>query len=214
MADQKSWSEKLVTRVHETVLLHTYLTRPELVDEKDKDWPRGLTLKRLVTIYGYIYEHDRNPVWAWRAYRLARMLGEPIPNWVLDYLDQTANGICNLSIPRKKEDPPKRKATPNDVVRALGLKKGERGHLMTTPAADISWIVMALGVAIEIDRGSDETYAIDEVAKAYGDDLNPQGVPKHFSTVRRAWKKYSAIFPTDDAVSQSARSSETGTGCD
>lgn len=45
-----------------------------------------------------IYERDgKNPYWAWRTYLTARALGEPIPEWVLEYLDRAADGIWKAS---------------------------------------------------------------------------------------------------------------------
>lgn len=66
-----------------------------------------------------MYESDgQNPIHAWLAYRVARYLRVPIPDWVLEFLDGAAKAISSPGINRK------------EAAKAVGLSargKGGRG---------------------------------------------------------------------------------------
>ncbi len=46
---------------------------------------------------GVEYEKNRNPLYAWTAYRGAREIGSPVPDWALECLEEAAEEICILT---------------------------------------------------------------------------------------------------------------------
>ena len=81
-----------------------------------EDWAAGIAKVRLLQI---IYQKQKNPYAPWLAYKLSREQGKDVPEWVLSYLDNSANRINNLDSSKNEK---------NDLFKALKFKKpkGER----------------------------------------------------------------------------------------
>ncbi|GMR20195.1 MAG: hypothetical protein BMS9Abin36_0790 [Gammaproteobacteria bacterium] len=47
------------------------------------------------------YANDSNPLYAWRAYKDCRKRNQPIPEWVLKYLDSSADELLSIKKPEK-----------------------------------------------------------------------------------------------------------------
>jgi len=66
------------------------------------------------------YHRERNPLYAWEAYFLARKYKLGIPEWVLEYLDRTAFRLF--------EKPPKKDAS-RYIAKALNLHTRGKGNI-------------------------------------------------------------------------------------
>jgi hypothetical protein len=118
---------------------------------------------------------------AWEAVLLSRVLGEPVPAWLGDYLAVVAMGIHNLSVRSTQGQPVK----PVDLGRALGSVQKGAGTGFPSDK-DWKWAVYAVQARDEIRAGSDERYAFDHVA-------DREGIS--WQTVRTAWKRLQAEHP-------------------
>jgi hypothetical protein len=128
-----------------------------------------------------IYGVDPNPLYAWLTYRGYRAMGDGPPAWVLAYFDRVAMNLLALTEAAKRDEEIKHGA----VTVALELKapgKTGRGTAFTNfPKGPLfEWGFIAAEVGELVRQGSQETYAIDAVAKS-------RGVSR--SKVRLAYKK-------------------------
>lgn len=148
-------------------------------------------LRRMVVLYGYIYEHDKNALWCWRAYVTARALGDPIPEWALCYFDRAGAAVWKMgnAIWNETGDASLDLPTAMEMKRRDGPRHG-RGTILRA-GGNVSWLIMALSVLYRMLEGDKEGIAIEAVAK--------EGQLSD-STIRRAWKKYKTIFPYDAEV--------------
>jgi hypothetical protein len=134
------------------------------------------------------YAVDRNPVHAWEAYLLHRRSGEPVPEWVLQYLDRAAENLSALDwraqLGRKKITKPAAA-----IAEALEMKQPGRHKRVHVFAKRRTFEAVWLGAEVlyRMRRGDQQTYAIDYVAKA-------RGVPK--TKVHRAWKRVESLMPS------------------
>ena len=102
--------------------LHRILTHPsirgnETEDGRDMEW--GANVVSLIQLSHELLEgmHRRfielnSPVYAWKAYQLARTAGIDIPSWVLMYLDACADGLASVE-------------SDTDIATALQFKPGK-----------------------------------------------------------------------------------------
>ena len=139
-----------------------------------------------VTIYqeslerlGVEYEKNRNPLYAWTAYRAARENGYPVPDWALEYLEEAAEEICILRHRRGG-------VSHTDIAKAVKLAGTPGKKNAFSSYRNEIWRLHAKTVSSNMVEGDKETYAIEGAAKQLG-------VSK--STVRRAWKRYQAENP-------------------
>jgi hypothetical protein len=66
------------------------------------------------------YRKDKNPLLAWEAYLYARENKKPIPGWVLEYLDASAQRLFE-KIPRKNAS--------NHIASAFGMYSQGKGNV-------------------------------------------------------------------------------------
>lgn len=69
-----------------------------------------------------LFQETKNPIYAWRTYQNARGFGLPVPDEILEYLDEAAYDIVNIA-----NDPPKPNIRPLAIAKALGLGKSGPG---------------------------------------------------------------------------------------
>lgn len=109
--------------------------------------------------YRVRYEADRNPLWAWIAYKQARDLGAAVPAWVLSYLDGVAAGLWGHG---------------TSVRKALGFDFPGRGTRYNQYLKAHRDMALAYAVAEEISANVREKgrpfreTAYADVAKRYG----------------------------------------------
>ena len=129
-----------------------------------------------------------NPMHAWAAYSFARVAGEPIPDWVLGYLDLAARDLFKLAMEASaaggKDLGPK-------IAKALRLDgKPRSGSPLATYHSN--WKVLGVSVRDRMNRPDcegrtdKETHAVEAVAAQHGVSA---------STVSRAFKLYDQLFP-------------------
>jgi hypothetical protein len=68
-----------------------------------------------------IFEQTKNPLYPWQVYGACRSMGQPVPQWVLNYLDACAGRLAALLAVPRLDDPD------DEVLRAFGFKR-ERGQ--------------------------------------------------------------------------------------
>jgi hypothetical protein len=76
------------------------------------------------THYRALFENEKNPLYAWKVYRMCRRNNVPLPWWVLDYFDKVAEGLLN----------PQRPKLPNErtgvfIQKALKMNKKGKGDI-------------------------------------------------------------------------------------
>jgi hypothetical protein len=132
--------------------------------------------KRIVEAARFGWNESRNPVFAWVAYRTCRKANLPLPEWVLECLDQGADGMVRLFW-----NPPtqKNKVAPA-IAEALGVKVDGAGSVFAR-ARDSNWVFLGAQVAALVEHGTKDYIAFAELAEEY--NISP-------STVDRAWKRY------------------------
>ena len=152
---------------------------------------RGHNLQRdpvmaqhLIEVARAAYERGSNPLDVWLAYWEARESGQPVPDWVLTYLDRCAVALLDLASDSAHG---KSVTAPSTAIaEAFEMKhpgQGGRGSVFSE-FANRKWIFYGETVAHYMRQGDQETYAIEDVARK-------DGVSE--ATVRRAWKKYKAF---------------------
>ena len=130
------------------------------------------------------YKRDGNPLEVWWAYWQARESGQPVPDWVMTYLDRCAVALLNLASDSAHG---KSVTAPSTAIaEAFEMKRpgqGGRGSVFSG-FANRKWIFYGVRVAHYMRQGDQETYAIEDVARKNGVSA---------ATVRRAWKKFKAF---------------------
>ena len=130
------------------------------------------------------YERDGNPLHVWSAYCEARESGQPLPEWVMTYLDRCAMALMDLVSASARG---KSVTTPSTAIaEAFEMKRpgqGGRGSVFSE-FTNRTWIFYGGTVALYMRQGDQETDAIDDVARKNGVSA---------ATVRRAYKKYNAF---------------------
>lgn len=135
-----------------------------------------------------------NVMHAWAAYSLARVCDAPVPDWVLRYLDKAARNLLALSAEAQSSGG---KHLGPKIAKALGLASAGAGSPLVSYHAD--WQVFGMNVRARLPGfGGKEYLAIESVAADAGVDK---------STVHRAFKLYTALFPgegifPDEALDQ------------
>jgi|GEM_PF-2420593 hypothetical protein len=70
----------------------------------------------------YLFQETQNPIYAWKSYQTARGYGLPIPEEVLQYLDEVGRGILRLA-----QKPVKANQRPLAISKILGLAQDGPG---------------------------------------------------------------------------------------
>ena len=130
------------------------------------------------------YECSGNPLDVWVAYWEARESGQPVPDWVMTYLDRCAVALLNLASDSAHG---KSVTAPSTAIaEAFEMKRpgqGGRGSVFSE-FTNRKWISYGMIVDHYIRQGDKETYAIENAARK-------TGVSE--AKVRRAWKKFKAF---------------------
>ncbi len=126
-------------------------------------------------------ERGGNPLDVWWAYCEARDSGQPVPDWVLTYLDRCAVALLNLASDSAHG---KSVTAPSTAIaEAFEMKRrgqGGRGSVFSE-FTNRMWLSYGAWVASYVRQGDQETYAIEDVARKNGVSA---------ATVRRAWQKF------------------------
>ena len=122
-----------------------------------------------------------NPIYAWKAFRMARISGQPIPDWILDYLDTVAVGILGLADEAPKD-------ANKQLAKALGFSSGKPGSRSSEFAAHEryqrdSYIANRVFRLRQFSPKMSANKAFGAVAK----ELNME-----LGAVKRAYKRYEA----------------------
>lgn len=111
------------------------------------------------------YRETGNPLFVWQAYRLSRTNGAAPPSWVFEYLDQVAGRFELLERDARKGGLGKEPAAA--IAEALEMKTEGAGTVFSRKnfQKDIEWFLCSSAVYREVQNGSQETYAVEAVAK-------------------------------------------------
>jgi hypothetical protein len=139
-----------------------------------------------------LYQTTKNPLHVWNAYRLHRLSNIEPPKWTLEYFDRAGEELWKLHEAAARGE----KIKTEDIAKAFEFG---RVDLFSKFTEFPEWQRIATDVFAKIRNGCQETYAIDDVAKA-------RGLSK--STVRLAWKRAQDNFP-ELPVSQTRGVSKT-----
>lgn len=136
----------------------------------------------LVEVERRCFKETGNPMHAWAAFRLARVVGSPIPDWVLKYLDQCSRELLSLSSHSSAQGTGKDLGPA--IAKTFGLASKGRGSPLVTYHAD--WMVFGANVRSRMLNGDKEYIAVEEVAKEHA-------VSK--TAVGNSWRLFRAMFP-------------------
>jgi len=132
------------------------------------------------------YEHSNNPLIVWRAYRKCRAAGLEIPEWIFEYLDQSATNFAALT---KRQllslDPIKNPLS--EIAKAIQMNYRGQGTVFSSLISrfrEVSIASQAREAIEEMGPGNDD-YAYEKVAKKTGKDK---------STIRRIYLNYEDLF--------------------
>jgi len=160
------------------------------------------------------FQDTGNALFVWDAYARSRDAGLPIPDWILDYLDDAARNISafvNPDRPQSVTDPNKEIATAFRLASSQGKPTVFKQFIDTF--YDWEWAALGEKVAAYYRSGNDERSSIYLVAcdlkqeqeqeilmTAARRQLRGQEVwivppPPSESTIRRAWKRYQKAAP-------------------
>ena len=130
------------------------------------------------------YERDGNPLDVWLAYWEARESGQPVPDWVMTYLDRCAVALLNLAGDAAQGN---RVPAPSAAIaEAFEMKlpgQGGRGSVFSE-FTNRKWLSYAFLVVHSMHKGDQETYAIENAARMVGVSE---------ATVWRAYQKFKAF---------------------
>lgn len=149
------------------------------------NWQRDPVMaQHLIEVARAAYERGGNPLDVWWAYCEARESGQPVPDWVLTYLDRCAVALLNLASDSAHG---KSVTAPSTAIaEAFEMKRpgqGGRGSVFSE-FTNRKWLFYGATVAYYMRQGDQETYAIEDVARKNGVSA---------ATVRRAWQKFKAF---------------------
>ena len=143
---------------------------------------------------------SNNPLAAWSAYRWARVLSEPIPEWVLSYFDRSIDAWFRdyeRFISGEKPNEPAR-----SFVEAFGInrrprKSGARRGPGTVWSSDSDWVEIGSEIYFAIMRQQREcgTFKEKETVREVARSEHPACRPS-FTTAWRAWQRFKKERPT------------------
>lgn len=160
---------------------------------------KDLIEAQLKAEHGKFREHN-NPLFAWDAYILCRRKKLPIPEWVLEYFDNTASNLIMLDSETR----------PNDLLRALGLVKPGAGTAVSKRQRVLKNWMIATHVANELNKGMplDSAYiSVTEELRGSKIFNNPS-----YSTVRRAFVQHIDEFLSFGIIDERMAPQKRSTG--
>ena len=111
------------------------------------------------------YRTTQNPLYVWAAYRACRAAKATIPEWVLEYLDRSAEHLLELEQEFKTGRNPKE--TVSAIADAFEMKTRGAGTVFSRVdlGKDIEWFMISLEVYKRIKEGNKEYIVIEDLAK-------------------------------------------------
>ena len=130
------------------------------------------------------YERDGNPLDVWLAYWEARESGQPVPEYVMAYLDRCAVALLNLA--RDAAQGNRVTAPSTAIAKAFEMKRpGQRGRgSVFSEFANRGNLYYGMVVAFYMTHGHKEKHAIEHAARRVGSSK---------ATVWRAYQKYKSF---------------------
>ncbi|MCG7931502.1 MAG: hypothetical protein N0E44_15805 [Candidatus Thiodiazotropha lotti] len=120
------------------------------------------------------YKKTGNPLYAWHTYNMFSSAELPIPEWVLEYLDQCTKNLLNLW-----DNPPKESA--KSIANALNMVSPGRGSVFTDTSRRDLDIASHIAESLNKDPDLKPDQLYDSTAKYFGVSR---------STVQRAWAEW------------------------
>jgi hypothetical protein len=162
---------------------------------------------------GLAFERSGNALHAWDAYARARRIGDPVPPFVLEYLDRCAGALGSaLDAERKSReagpygDRAKDRSNGSDgtIAASLGMKSKRGAPTVFQSYCDETyewnWLAVGHNVSERIRLMKKDYLAFEEAAKAEGISV---------STARRAWERYQRELPQMAAKSARRRKAKS-----
>lgn len=170
--------------------------------------PKSIKEVELERARGYImmaersYARDGNPMHVFRAYLLARHLGDPLPHWVLNYLDQSISGFWSAyeafvlgedeaePVTRQKNDPAESLATTFSVRRGKGARTIWDQTFYDSSRSEVFGEAVITLAEQKSKKGSrfDLSGLLDEARAEFS---------KSRSAAWKAWNRYEDTFPRE-----------------
>jgi hypothetical protein len=145
------------------------------------------------------YEKTRNPMYAWSAYLAVRDLGDPVPEWVLSYIDVGASQLWHFLHAGKEPI--------DSLAQAFGFKEPTRGRgrpkgggNLFAPFKESRWVAIGWRVADAVAKFGPrkEKIAIQEVVSLWNIQKPREAVSE--PTARRAWKRFKREYPIESEI--------------
>ena len=177
----------------------------ELIRELDEKLARAIAPGRL-RYHRMLFRKSKNPIHAWEAFRTAREHGLAIPEWVLEYLDDSANRIGQLAADltfsqpaRTFDEATSRKKTPSRAraraspvprsraragLRSGGWSTGCRSRRIRKDAFEIGTLRTALHRTI-----LEDDLTLDKAAHSLASET---GFDRE--TIKSAYNKYASLI--------------------
>ena len=134
------------------------------------------------------YENTKNPLYVWQAYQEARAAGITVPEWILEYLDESAAALWELR--SRSEKLPNPTAA---IAEALRLKKPGRSGSGTvfSEVENNAWIEHGYLVHYHM-RAELKEYGRAKLSQMVANVASLVGVSE--SSIWRSLKKYETQF--------------------
>lgn len=148
------------------------------------------------------FSRTGNPMCAFRAYVETRLVGDPLPEWVIRYLDQGIRNFWNSFVGFRSGGFPDGSPAPNNpdeaIAEAFGIKpygnkKTGRGTVWSK-YADSRWFYVGRDILNFLDKQNalgrrvKETAAVFEAAQKH--DIEPK-------TAERDWRQFKETYPVE-----------------
>ncbi|MCG8097264.1 MAG: hypothetical protein JAZ17_27190 [Candidatus Thiodiazotropha endolucinida] len=146
----------------------------KIIDDERAVLDLEKSLVKLIAEQYEVYRKTNNPLYIWQAYSMCREVDLPIPDWILEYLDQ-----CSINLMNHWDNPPKESA--NAIAKSLNMVSPGRGSVFTeTSRRDLN-IAFFMAGSLQMDPKLKPDQLYDSLAKRFG---------VHRSTVQRAWVEW------------------------
>ncbi len=82
----------------------------------------------LMTYANYFYDQTKNPLFAWDLFKMCKQWGQPVPDWVNEYLVDCASTLLNFA----NNGWPQGKRPADFIPMAIGLSDGQHARSVFT----------------------------------------------------------------------------------
>jgi hypothetical protein len=147
-----------------------------------------------------------NPMHPSHAYLEARSTGEPVPDWVMAYLDEAFRDFWSSFqgyLDRKRPNEPEKALAKAFKISDRNGRKTGRGTIWTE-FSDTDWIAIGADVMflarryLKKGRAFNETALLEDALERFNADRSPEEA-RALPTARRAWSRYQREFPDNAA---------------